>query len=126
MSQRNRWYKRLWRFVRAVWLWVVIVVILTWMIIDPVVMTLVITIVGTILQYAMILAFGILQFVAIFWFMSRSKTVIVLPEGVITWAGPGSSLIVWRRISSTMPRPSAVSRSSSNSGSFINQWAMRR
>ena len=79
-SQRNRWYKRVWRFVRAVWLWVVIVVILAWMIIDPVVMNLVITIAGTILQYAMILAFGILQFVAIFWFMSRSKTVIVLPE----------------------------------------------
>src|SRR5439155_19090046 len=79
-SQRNRWYKRLWRFVHPVWLWVIILVILTWMIIHPVVMTLVITIVGTILQYAMILAFGILQFVAIFWFMSRSKTVIVLPE----------------------------------------------
>ena len=80
MSQRNRWYKRVWRFVRAVWLWVLIVGLLIWMAIDPVVLNLVITVAGTILQYAMILAFGILQFVAIFWFMSRSKTVIVLPE----------------------------------------------
>ena len=80
VSKRNRWYLRLWRFVRAVWLWVLIVGLLIWMWLDPVVLNLVFTIVGTVLQYALILAFGILQFVAIFWFMSRSKTVIVLPE----------------------------------------------
>ena len=48
------------------------------------------------------------------------------PEGEITSAGPGSSRIVWRAMSSVIPRPAAVSRSSSSSGSFISQWAMRR
>ena len=79
-SQRNRWPRRVWRAVRTYGPWAVLLGLLTWMWLDPVVLNLVITVVGTILQYAMILAFGILQFVAIFWFMSRSKTVIVLPE----------------------------------------------
>jgi len=80
MSQRSRWYQRAWRFVRAVWLWVLIVGLLIWMAIDPVVLNLVFTVSAWVLERASILAFGILQFVAIFWFMSRSKTVIVLPE----------------------------------------------
>src|SRR5258706_5764526 len=80
MSRRNRWPARLWRFVRGIWLWVVIAILLIWMALDPVFLSLVLDIGGTVLRYAFILIFGILQFVAIFWFMSRSKTVIVLPE----------------------------------------------
>jgi cell division protease FtsH len=80
VSRRNRWPARLWRFVRTWGPWAALTAMLIWMYVDPVVLNLVLTIAGTILQYAAILAFGILQFVAIFWFMSRSKTVIVLPE----------------------------------------------
>jgi cell division protease FtsH len=80
VSRRNRWPSRLWRFLRTWVPWAALIGLLIWMWLDPVVLNIVITVVGTILQYAMILAFGILQFVAIFWFMSRSKTVIVLPE----------------------------------------------
>ena len=57
---------------------------------------------------------------------AASGTVSVFPEGAMTSASPGSSCIVWRAMSRVMPRPAAVSRSSSSSGSFISQWAMRR
>ena len=80
VSRRNRLPARLWRLVRAWAPWVVLFAILLWMYLDPVVLNLVLSAAGIILEYTAILAFGILQFVAIFWFMSRSKTVIVLPE----------------------------------------------
>jgi cell division protease FtsH len=69
-----------WRFVRAVGPWAILLSLLTWMWLDPVVMNAILTVLGTALQFAFILLFGILQFVAIFWFMSRSKTVVVLPS----------------------------------------------
>ena len=80
MSRRGRWPARIWRFIRAIWLWVAIFILLVAMYIDPVVLNLVLSVGRYALQIASVLALGILQFVAIFWFMSRSKTVIVLPE----------------------------------------------
>jgi hypothetical protein len=41
-------------------------------------------------------------------------------------AGPTSSAMVWRRMVSVWPSVEAVSASSSSSGSFISQCAMRR
>jgi cell division protease FtsH len=80
LTRRSRWPARLWRFLRSIWLWVLIASLLLWMYLDPVVLNLALTVAGYVLQIASVLALGILQFVAIFWFMSRSKTVIVLPE----------------------------------------------
>src|SRR5258707_3171467 len=79
MSRRNRWPARVWRFIRTWGPWALLVAFVLWTFGDPARLSAVITIIRTILQYAMILAFGILQFVAISWFMIRSQTVILLP-----------------------------------------------
>jgi cell division protease FtsH len=78
-SRRNRWYNRVWRFVKAVWLWVLIIVIATWSYIDQEVFNVVLVGLEFAFRILFALAFAILQFVAIFWFMSRSKTEIILP-----------------------------------------------
>jgi len=78
-SRRNRWHNRLWRFVKAVWLWVLIIVIATWSYFDADVLNMVLIALEFAGRILFALFFAIIQFVAIFWFMSRSKTEIILP-----------------------------------------------
>jgi len=80
MSKRNRWYNRLWRFVRAVLPWALIVSLLLWMWSDPEVLNIVLVIMTFVAQIVFALVFAIMQFVAIFWFMSRSKVEVIKPE----------------------------------------------
>jgi cell division protease FtsH len=79
LSRRNRWYNRLWRFVKSTWWMVAIAVIAVWSYLDADVLNIVLIALQFAGQILFALAFAILHFVAIFWFMSRSKTEIILP-----------------------------------------------
>ncbi len=80
MSRRGRWYARLWRFVRAVLPWVFLVSFGSWIWSDPERLNIALLALGYALQIIFALVFAVMQFVAIFWFMSRSKTEIIKPE----------------------------------------------
>ncbi|MGH2521540.1 MAG: AAA family ATPase [Anaerolineales bacterium] len=79
-SRRNRLSARLWRFFRAFWLWPILLYIgyAAWR--DPAVLNLVLTVLTYVLQIVFALFFAVMQFVAIFWFMSRSKVEVIKPE----------------------------------------------
>jgi len=79
-SKRNRLPARLWRFVRATWYWPPIVYLLYAMWADPEILNAVLIILGFMLQIVFVLFYAIMQFVAIFWFMSRSKVEVIKPE----------------------------------------------
>ena len=78
-SQRNRPIKRLFRFIRAIWIWVVIAAVVYIAVANPELGSLLLTGLLFLLQIAATLAFAILQFVAIFWFMSQTKTEVIRP-----------------------------------------------
>jgi cell division protease FtsH len=86
-SRRNRWYNRLFRLFKSTWyLWLVallggIALILSFISTEALniyLLGLQFT-VSFILQLITILSINILMFVGIFWFMSRSKTEVILP-----------------------------------------------
>jgi cell division protease FtsH len=80
VSKRNRWYARLWRFSRTVLPWILIPIFIIWIWVDPARLSLALTILTFVAQIAFALVFAIMQFVAIFWFMSRSKVEVIKPE----------------------------------------------
>jgi len=79
LSRRGRWYMRLWRFVKSTWWIAALIVIAVWCYLSADVLNAVLTIMQFLIQLIAVLAISILQFVAIFWFMSRSRTEIILP-----------------------------------------------
>ncbi|MEK7442676.1 MAG: AAA family ATPase, partial [Chloroflexota bacterium] len=79
IERRGRWYNRIFRFVKATWLWVLIISIAAWSYLDADVLNAVLLALQFAFQIVFALAFAIMQFVAIFWFMARSKTEIILP-----------------------------------------------
>ncbi|MBI5054264.1 MAG: AAA family ATPase [Chloroflexi bacterium] len=79
MERRGRWYNRVFRFVKATWLWALIIGIAIWSYLDADVLNAVLLALQFAFQIVFALFFAIMQFVAIFWFMSRSKTEIILP-----------------------------------------------
>ena len=80
VSRRNRWTSRLWRFIRAAAPWAALVGLLGWMWVNPEVLNVVLLILGFVAQIVFALFYAIIQFVAIFWFMSRSKVEVIKPE----------------------------------------------
>jgi cell division protease FtsH len=78
-SKRNRWYNRVWRFFKFIWLWVVLIVIAVWSFLDADVLNGVLIALQYAGQILFALFFAVIQFVAIFWFMSRSRTEVILP-----------------------------------------------
>ena len=79
ISRRNRPIMRLFRFIRAIWIWVVLAVVVYVCIQNPDILNVVMTGLLFILQIVATLALAVLQFVAIFWFMSQTKTEIIRP-----------------------------------------------
>jgi cell division protease FtsH len=84
VDRRNRLPNRIRRFFRSGWWWKFL---LGWFIIGlfvPSMMSALLTLLGFVLQISMFMLFMIIQFVAIFWFMSRSRMYTVMPgaEGV--------------------------------------------
>ncbi len=87
LSKRNRWYNRLFRFVRSFWwAWVIgsfalVAIALSWISTEALNLYLLglQTVFGFAFQILMVLTIGIMQFVGILWFMSRSKIEVIVP-----------------------------------------------
>jgi cell division protease FtsH len=79
-AKRNRPLNRLLRFVRSIWIWALIVGLAIWAALNPVVLNLILLGLSFGFQIAFALAFAILQFVAIFWFMSQTKVEVIRPS----------------------------------------------
>lgn len=79
ISKRNRPLARLWRFVRATWYWFLIAGILYYASINHDFLNLLLLALEQVGRLVLLLSFAILQFVAIFWFMARSKTEVIKP-----------------------------------------------
>ncbi len=79
-SKRNSPSGKLWRFVKWVWPWALLAGLGYWMYSDPEVLNVVLIIVTFVAQIVFALFYAIIQFVAIFWFMARSKVETIKPE----------------------------------------------
>jgi len=84
VDERNRLPNRIKRILRQRWLWMFIGGFLITAMFLPEVMQLFMTVVGVVIQISMYISAFILQFVAIFWFLSRSRMYTVMPgsEGI--------------------------------------------
>ncbi len=77
--KRNRWYNRVFRFIRAIWLWVLIAGIATWAVLDLNVLNMVLLVLEFAGRLLFAVFFIVIQFGAMFWIMSRSRTEVILP-----------------------------------------------
>jgi cell division protease FtsH len=80
VSRRNRPLARLFRFLRTAVPIALVVGLLYWMWISPEVLNLVLIVLSFVFQIVFALVFAIMQFVAIFWFMSQTKMETIRPE----------------------------------------------
>jgi len=80
MSRRNSFAGRTWRFIRATWFWPVLAYLLYAMWADPEVLNIVLLVGRFVIQIVFILFMAVIQFVAIFWFMSQTKMETIKPE----------------------------------------------
>lgn len=81
---RNRLPNRIRRFLRSGFLWKTLLAVFIVGLFIPSVMTFLLTVVGAIVSIGLFMLTIVVQFVAIFWFLSRSRTYEVMPgtEGV--------------------------------------------
>ncbi|MBI5671516.1 MAG: AAA family ATPase [Chloroflexi bacterium] len=84
VDRRNRLPNRILRFLRTGWWWKLLLVVFLIALFDAGLMTSLLAALGVIAQIAVLLSITLLQFVAIFWFLSRSRQYEVYPgtEGV--------------------------------------------
>ena len=84
VDRSNRLSNRISRFVRTGWWWKLIILVLVIALFDAALMQFLVTAIGTALPIAISIGFGLFQFVAIMWFVSRPRTYEVMPgsEGV--------------------------------------------
>jgi cell division protease FtsH len=84
VDRRRKWPNRVRSLLRRRWLWIGIAVVFTYALLDAQFMAGFLSVMGTVIQIALYLSIAILQFVAIFWFMSRSRMYTVMPgaEGI--------------------------------------------
>ncbi|MCC6894293.1 MAG: AAA family ATPase [Anaerolineae bacterium] len=84
VDQRNRLPNRVARFLRSGWIWKTILTAFIIGLFVPSVMTLLLTILGLVISVGVFMLTIVVQFVAIFWFLSRSRTYEIMPgsEGV--------------------------------------------
>ncbi|MBP7692943.1 MAG: AAA family ATPase, partial [Anaerolineales bacterium] len=80
VSQRNRPAARLWRFLRTAVPVTAGAGLLFWMWASPEVLNIVLLILARLFQIVFALFYAIIQFVAIFWFMSQTKMESIRPE----------------------------------------------
>jgi len=80
VSRRNSVGRRLWRFVRGMLPWAFLVGLGIWMWSDSEVLNMVLTVLAYVAQIVFALFYAVMQFVAIFWFMSRTKMETIKPE----------------------------------------------
>jgi cell division protease FtsH len=78
-SRRNRPLPRLIRFVRRFWLWGLLVMLILWAWADPANLNMLLLGLGFVGQLLFAILFMIIQFGALFWFISRTRTVVLRP-----------------------------------------------
>lgn len=79
-AKRNHPLRRIFRFFRATWWAILLVAIIVWSLSDNEVLNATLLVLEQVGRLVLLLSFAILQFVAIFWFMARSKVEIIRPE----------------------------------------------
>jgi cell division protease FtsH len=79
MAQRNHPLRRLLRFFRSIWFWLLILGLGYWAYSNPVVLNILLISLSFVFRIVFLLAFAILQFVAIFWFMAQTKVETIRP-----------------------------------------------
>ncbi len=80
VSRRNRPLARAWRLFRRFLPWALIIALVIWMFSDPAVLSMVLIILGFVGRIVFAMMYMIIQFGAIFWFMSRSRVEVIRPE----------------------------------------------
>src|SRR5512143_3757330 len=73
VSRRKRWPARLWRLTRMVAPWAALAYLGYMMWTDPAILSVVLIILGAVGRIVFAIFYMVIQFGAIFWFMSRSK-----------------------------------------------------
>lgn len=84
VDRHNRLSNRISRFVRSGWIWKTLLAIFIIGLLVPSVMRLLLTVFGVAISIGIFMAIFVLQFVAMFWFLSRSRTYEIMPgtEGI--------------------------------------------
>ncbi|MFQ3566387.1 MAG: AAA family ATPase [Aggregatilineales bacterium] len=84
VDRRNRLPYRIRRFVRGVWFWALLFGLILAALLDPAVMQAVITLASYAVLLLFAVAFILVQFIAMFWFISRTRQYTIMPgaEGV--------------------------------------------
>jgi len=80
VSKRNRWSARLWRLFKAVWWWPFAALFLYGFFTNRAIYQGTLVVLSFAFQIIFALLYAIIQFGAIFWFMSRSKVEVIKPE----------------------------------------------
>lgn len=78
-SRRNRFVPRTLRFIRRFWLWGLLILLALWAWADPANLNMLLVGLGFIGQLLFALMFMVVQFGALFWFISRTRTVLIRP-----------------------------------------------
>jgi len=78
-SRRNRPLPRLTRFIRRFWIWGLIILLIVWAWADPANLNMLLLGLGFVGQLLFAILFMVIQFGALFWFISRTRTVILRP-----------------------------------------------
>jgi cell division protease FtsH len=84
VQQRNKLHRRIWRFIKGTWFWALVVSILVWALLDAAVMSLLLVPLSFIGRFIFAAMFIIVQFVALFFFLGRTRMYTIWPgaEGV--------------------------------------------
>ncbi len=84
VERRKRLPYRIWRFIKGIWFWTLLVGIIIAALFDPAVMTTVVNALSVLLRLAVAITFVLIQFIAIFWFLGRVRKYTVWPgaEGI--------------------------------------------
>src|SRR5205085_10133985 len=84
VDRQRRWPNRIRRLFRRRWILLIVIAAVLVALLDANLMTGLLKVMGPILQIMALMSIGILQFVAIYWFLSRSRMYEIMPgaEGV--------------------------------------------
>jgi cell division protease FtsH len=79
VARRNHPLRRLLRFFRSIWFWALIAGLAYWAYVDSVVLNIILIGLGLAFRILFAIAFAVIQFVAIFWFMAQTKVETIRP-----------------------------------------------
>jgi cell division protease FtsH len=86
VDRRQRLPYRIWRFIKNMWLWFVLIVggFFVAALLDPGIMRAFMTVMGFVVQIVALILVFLAQFVLMFWFLSRARMYTIMPgaEGV--------------------------------------------